>query len=113
MVIVEVYLSLKHTTFLDPDKFSLQLATGQIPFSDLASCNVADVVLRGERPQMPHHFDAPGITPEVWMSAEKCWHRRAEERPEIEAVLQDLQKVAKQGEYTFGQYSYWGNVINL
>ena len=72
--------------------------TGKIPFPDLTDPNVIFPIIKGKRPQRPRNFDAPGITPGVWVVAKKCWHDRAKQRPEVKTVLQDLENIANAGE---------------
>ena len=99
MIIVEVCVFRAHWSSR-PDGPSLQLATGQTPFFGSSDSNVIDMVLRGERPQKPRRFNAPGITAEVWNIAEQCWRKRAMDRPKVKNVLQDLEQVASSGEHT-------------
>lgn len=70
---------------------SLQLATGKVPFPEYTTLNVSLVTSKGKRPLKPARFEAPGITPEVWKIAKKCWHQKAEKRPEAHVVLRDLE----------------------
>ena len=85
---------------LEFNRVCLQLVTGKIPFPELTDPNVILMISRGKRPQKPRRFDVPGITAEVWTVAEKCWHEKAEERPEAKAVLQDLEWISGSGEHT-------------
>ena len=86
--------------YLGLNGFHLQLATGQAPFSGVVDSDVMVMASSGKRPQKPRRFDVPGITAEVWTVAEKCWHEKAEERPEAKAVLQDLEWISGSGEHT-------------
>jgi hypothetical protein len=66
-----------------------------MPFPEDTDPNVTIMIAKGKRPPKPRRFDAPGITPAVWKIAKRCWHERANERPEVNAVLQDLENLAK------------------
>jgi hypothetical protein len=74
-----------------------QLVTGRMPFPELTDVNVEVPISKRNRPPKPHHFDAPGITPAVWKIAEKCWHEKANERPEVNVVLKHLENLANPG----------------
>lgn len=93
------------TTPLGFDRVRFQLVTGKMPFPELMDCNVIVAVSEGKRPQRPRQFDATGMTPAVWEIAQKCWHRRAKERPEANAVLRSLKSLANSGVYTHRTYS--------
>jgi hypothetical protein len=94
MVIVEVGLFSESVTRPCSDCFRLQLATGMMPFPGKMDPSVMIMISKGKRPPKPRHFDAPGITPAVWKIAKKCWHEKANERPEVNTVLQDLENLA-------------------
>jgi len=97
MVIVEVYPFDESVIYLYPNCFGFQLATGKMPFPEFTDHNVVVMIMRGKRPQMPHSFDAPGMTPAVWKVAQKCWHEKAMERPEVNTVLRSLEDLANSG----------------
>ena len=78
-----------------------------MPFSGYTDRDIAVMVSSGKRPSRPRRFEAPGITPEVWSIAKRCWHERAEERPNAEAVLQDLRQITnRNGEHVQEVRSY-------
>lgn len=79
------------------DCIGFQLVTGMMPFPESTDPIVAVLILRGRRPQKPRRFETPGMTPAVWKIAEKCWHQRAKERPEVNTVLQRLENLANSG----------------
>jgi len=79
------------------DSFRVQLVTGKIPFPELTDPNIWIVVSKGKRPPKPHKFNAPGMTPAVWKIARKCWHQKAKERPEVNDVLQSLERLSNPG----------------
>ena len=68
-----------------------------MPFPDFTDPNVTVMISRGKRPPTPRRFDAPGTSKAVWKVAKKCWHERARDRPEIDEVLHDLEKVLNPG----------------
>ena len=72
--------------------------TGAEPFHGLVDNGVIIMVTEGKRPQRPRHFNAPGITPGVWTVAERCWHQKTKQRPEVKTVLQNLENIANPGE---------------
>ena len=108
MVIVEVRLLPENMMRSDSDCFRFQLATGKIPFHGFGDHEVITKVSKGRRPSKPHRFDAKGITPAVWKIAEKCWHQKVRERPEVKAILQRLEdlQVADAGMYIPEACSY-------
>jgi len=55
----------------------------------------------GKRPEKPQHFEAPGLTPEVWEIAEMCWHDDPKKRPEAHTVLQHLEDLANSSTCTY------------
>ena len=80
-----------------------------MPFPNYTDGNVSVMVLRGIRPEKPRRFDAAGITPAVWKVAKKCWHEKANRRPEVKEVLENLQKIANSGERAHKGYSNRGS----
>ena len=91
MVIVEARLLPECMIRSDSNYFCFQLATGKVPFPEIGDHGVTNKVLKGKRPSKPHRFDTIGITPAVWKIAEKCWHQKMRERPEIKVILQRLE----------------------
>ena len=84
-------------TRLGSDRPRSQLATGEMPFGpEFTDHNVMIMITEGRRPK-PRSIDAPGMTPEVWKIAQKCWHKTAEERPEVNTVLRSLENIANSG----------------
>ncbi|KAF9643164.1 kinase-like protein [Thelephora ganbajun] len=75
----------------------VELVTGKMPFPEYTDHNVIVMISEGKRPSKPRHFDAPGMTPMIWKIAQKCWHEKANERPEVDAVLQSLEVLANSG----------------
>ena len=77
--------------------FPFQLATGHMPFPDYTDHDVFLMVPKGKRPLKPSRFEAPGMTADVWRVAEKCWSKKAEERPDANIVLQCFQGLNRTG----------------
>ena len=105
MVIVEVCIFCRGTTYSGSGYLPFQLATGKMPFPGYSDHNIPIMILKGRRPPKPAHFEAPGITPAVWKIAEKCWHQKAKERPEAKVVLECLENLANPSECTHETYS--------
>lgn len=97
MVIVEVCQCVKIMTPSGSDRLYFQLVTGKMPFPESTDPNVFVMVLKGERPPKPRHFDAPGVTSAVWEIAQKCWHEEPKERPEVNVVLRSLESLVNPG----------------
>ena len=98
MVIVEVCLFLNSTMHRCSNLFRFQLVTGRIPFYGHNNLLVPYLVVTGVRPPKPVVIVAPGMTPQVWDIAERCWHREAQSRPDAKVVLQELEDMkAKTG----------------
>lgn len=68
-----------------------------MPFPEYTDQNVIVTIYEGKRPPRPRKFDVPGMTRAVWNVAQACWNKRAEERPEANAVLQSLEALANSG----------------
>ncbi|KAF9649193.1 kinase-like protein [Thelephora ganbajun] len=75
----------------------VELVTGKMPYPDSQDFSVIFLISKGRRPVKPLSFEAPGMTPMVWKIAKKCWHGKAKKRPEVNGVLQDLEKLANSG----------------
>jgi len=76
----------------------VELVTGRMPFPDFTDSNVTVLISKGKRPPTPRRFDAPGTSKAVWKVAKKCWDDRARDRPEVDEVLHDLEKILNPGE---------------
>jgi len=72
----------------------VELATGKPPFPEFHDIKIPAVVSKGKRPSKPRHFDALGITSEVWAVAERCWRQKPRGRPKIKDILRDLERIA-------------------
>ena len=62
----------------ESDCYSLGMAiyevlSGQVPFSSYDSAEIAEVVLRGERPKRPQGNGGKHFTDEIWEVLECCW----------------------------------------
>ena len=100
MVIVEVCSFAKSATSPSSNYFCLQLVTGKVPFPEYTDENVIVIIAKGERPSRPRPIDAPGMIPEVWKIAQKCWSEKADQRPEANKILQSLILLTKSGTCT-------------
>ncbi|KAF9646872.1 kinase-like protein [Thelephora ganbajun] len=76
----------------------VELVTGNMPFPDLDDPDVITTVCVGGRPSKSLRSGAPGITPAVWKIAQKCWNQKANKRLEVNAVLQNLERIANPGD---------------
>ena len=99
MVIVEVRPLVEGVAPQSSNQPRLQLVTGKVPFPEYTDENVIVMIAKGGRPSRPRSFEAPGMTPEVWRIATKCWDENADQRPEASAVLQLLEPLSKSGVY--------------
>ena len=100
MVVVEVCLFPKVCVSPSSEYLRFQLATGKMPFPELLDIAVVAKVSKGKWPRKPNPFEVPGMPQAVWRIAEKCWHEKAKERPEVNTVLQDLENIASTGKCT-------------
>ena len=88
------------------DRHRFQLITGEVPFPEFTDYDIPIKISKGKRPPKPDRFEAPGTSKAVWGVAKKCWHNKAEKRPEVHEVVQNLEKIFKTGEFTQEGYSY-------
>ena len=102
MIIVEVRMLCGSVTYAGSDDRPLQLATGKVPFPECTTFALTMALSKKKRPSKPARFEIPGITPGVWKIAEKCWKQNAEERPEVNVVLQDLETLLQTNVCTRG-----------
>ena len=79
--------------------FRFQLVTGKAPYTGVRDDDVNYLISNGLGPIEPRQFEAPGMTTAVWKIAKRCWHRQAGERPEVNAVLRSLERIADPGMY--------------
>ena len=97
MVIVEVRLSSETLARPSSDSYHFQLASDDVPYPRITDPDVIILLTpKGHRPPKPYPL-APGITSAAWRIAEKCWHQRATEQPEVKVVLQSLENPATPG----------------
>jgi len=99
MVVVEVRL-FQRRVCPSSNYLHFQLATGKKPYPGLLDNAVVIKVLKGKRPPKPDPFEAPGMSQAIWGVAKKCWNEKAKERPEANAVLQDLERITSTGRCT-------------
>jgi hypothetical protein len=97
MIIVTVRLVSESVVRPSPDCFRFQLVTRGLPFLGLTHEQVLVAVPMGRRPLDPYLIRAPGMSPAVWKIAERCWHEKARERPEVNVILKNLENLANPG----------------
>ena len=49
------------------------------------------MIMKGERPNRPGN---PSLTDSLWSLIQKCWERKAKDRPEIGYVINELKKMS-------------------
>ena len=70
----------------------LEVLNGQVPFQEC--CNkfvVMQRVVEGERPERP---PGPWFTDGLWGMLERCWSPKPNDRPTVEDVLENLERVS-------------------
>ena len=70
----------------------LEVLSGKPPFPGYSGLIVMRKVIDGERPGRPDGKEEVWFTGDLWEILEQCWLPRPERRPEIEAVLQCLER---------------------
>ena len=101
MVIVEARPFSESVTRPGSDCVCFQLTTGEKPFPKSSDNHIPVLISEGRRPSKPRRLGTSGMTPAVWKIAEKCWREKAKERPEVNAVLQDLENIVNTGGCTY------------
>ena len=98
---------------LDPDKFGLknsrrtkesdfyalgmvilEVLSGRSPFSGYVDLVVTKKVIEGERPGRPQGAEEVWFTDDLWGMLERCWSPHPKDRPDLEAVLECLERVS-------------------
>jgi serine/threonine protein kinase len=72
-----------------------EILSGQVPFAPLKDFIVMRKVVDGERPGRPDGAKGVWFTDDVWETANLCWVAQAGNRPNIEAVLECLERVPR------------------
>jgi len=99
---------------LDPERFGLadsrptmesdcyalgvvmyEVLSGQKPFAQCREPAVIRKVIDGERPERPQGAVGAWFVDDVWGMVERCWESRPENRPDVGAVLQCLERVSE------------------
>lgn len=73
-----------------------EILTGCMPFEALKS-NEYDVVLSGQRPQLPHPMNS-----RVTELLCRCWHSNPSERPRFEEIVLTLETIKRSSDLTVG-----------
>ena len=71
-----------------------EVLSGQAPFTPFHSFIVPQKVIEGERPGRPEGAKGVWFTDDLWGTLTLCWAAQPESRPNIEAVLECLQRVS-------------------
>jgi len=71
-----------------------EVLSGQVPFAQFNNMLVSMRVIRGERPERPKGAKGTWFTDDVWKMVERCWSHQPECRPNVEAVLECLERVS-------------------
>ena len=66
----------------------IQVFSGRVPFYDVQIPIISTHIMNGYRPKRPDH---PKLTDALWELTKKCWAPRAQDRPEIVAVVKELE----------------------
>ena len=72
----------------------LEVLTGRTPFSGYVGPVVTRKVTEGERPGRPQGAEGVWFTDDLWGMLGQCWSPQPEDRPDIEAVLECLERVS-------------------
>ena len=72
-----------------------EVLSGQKPFAQCREPAVIRKVIDGERPERPQGAVCAWFVDEIWGMVERCWESRPENRPDVGAVLQCLERVSE------------------
>ena len=72
-----------------------EVLSGRMPFYRYANLIIPGKVVGGERPKRPQGAEGVWFTDDVWGLLGRCWESQPENRPNIEDVLQCLEKVSR------------------
>jgi len=72
----------------------LEVLSGRAPFTPFRDFTVVRKVLEGEHPGRPEGAEGMWFTDDLWEMLEQCWSHHPERRPNIEAVLECLERVS-------------------
>ena len=65
----------------------IEVFTGELPFGDVRHENAVLMISQGQRPEKPDGAESRGLTTEVWMFIQRCWHQNPTKRPDIDTVV--------------------------
>lgn len=71
-----------------------QVLSGQVPYSGLSVYVAMTSILKGERPRKPRSAANLGFTDGLWKVMERCWIADRDARPDVGAVLSQLNHAA-------------------
>ncbi|KAF9789247.1 kinase-like domain-containing protein [Thelephora terrestris] len=71
-----------------------QVLTGDQPFRNYKPQELAYYVSLGTRPEKPANAKDIGISNALWELMQVCWHRKIEERPQIQEVVEGVKNAA-------------------
>ena len=71
-----------------------QVLCGNAPYSGLPENVAVDAILNGVRPRKPHSARNLGFTDGLWKIMERCWIADRDARPDVKAILSQLNHAA-------------------
>ena len=77
--------------FLSLSFHGIQVFTGECPFPELFTIDVASLLAKGKRPTRPEH---PAVIEPLWKLMQRCWDKKPQKRPTILEVLECLEGIA-------------------
>ena len=71
-----------------------EVLSGQAPFQGWNDFVVIQRVLEGEHPGRPRGVEGPWFTDDLWRMLEWCWSPKPNDRPTVEGILENLERVS-------------------
>lgn len=71
-----------------------QVLTGEQPFRDIRPRELAFCVPSGVRPAKPENAESIGFSEFFWELAQKCWDGEVVRRPQIQEVVEGIDRAA-------------------
>ncbi|KAF9647906.1 kinase-like protein, partial [Thelephora ganbajun] len=65
----------------------IEVFTGNVPFSNLATATAVTSIVFGKRPKRPSH---PSLTDRLWALTQHCWKEKPQDRPQMGQVIKRL-----------------------